>query len=96
VLSLHFIPSNPIVNTINIRNSFNPIIVPSNSDNPKLIHDDDSNTDFKIVNKKTNETFRFITQSAFFMYPHYYLAAEEFITGLEAIVNPKIKEYYAI
>jgi len=95
VPSLRFIPSSLVVNAADTRNPFNPIVVPSDSDNPEPVHDD-SDTDFEIANKKTGGTFRFMAQSAFLTYPHCHLATEDFIASLETIVNPKIKEYYFV
>jgi len=60
VLSLCFIPLSPIVNAVDTENPFNPIIVPSNSDNLKLVYDNNFDTDFEITNKSTSGTFKFI------------------------------------
>src|SRR5579862_168395 len=95
VPSLRFIPLSPVVDTADTGNPFDPIVVPSDSDNPEPVHDD-SDTDFEIANKRTGGTFKFTAQSTFLTYPRCHLAAKEFIASLEAIVNPKIKEYYAV
>ena len=58
VPSLRFIPSSPVVDTADTGNPFDPIVVPSDSDNPEPVHDD-SDTDFEIANKRTGGTFRF-------------------------------------